>query len=80
MLKADSCEEQLREVLKYFEIYVTQKDIFSRCQICNSDEFAKIPKTVMDKLMQRFVINDFFLQSLSGQMVINPYNFLALLS
>ncbi|XP_017880434.1 exonuclease mut-7 homolog [Ceratina calcarata] len=50
----DTPEEQLREVLQLFKIAVWQKHIFSRCQICNSDEFAKVPKSIMDKLLKSF--------------------------
>ncbi|XP_076386232.1 exonuclease mut-7 homolog isoform X2 [Megachile rotundata] len=52
---ADRPDDQLREVLEYFRVLVTQRDVFSRCQICNSDEFAKVPKSVMDKLVKNFV-------------------------
>lgn len=47
--------EQLREVLSHFSVIVTQKDIFSRCQICNFDEFVEVPKALMDELVRRFV-------------------------
>lgn len=46
--------EQLREVLNHFSVAVTQKDIFSRCQICNFDEFVEVPKKLMDQLVKRF--------------------------
>ncbi|EGI70405.1 Putative exonuclease mut-7-like protein [Acromyrmex echinatior] len=54
-IMADTADNQLREVLNYFGIVVTQNDIFSRCQICNFDEFVKVPKKLMDHLMQSFV-------------------------
>ncbi|EFN78697.1 Probable exonuclease mut-7-like protein [Harpegnathos saltator] len=50
-------EKQLCEVLRHFDVVVTQNDIFSRCQKCNNDEFVKIPKYIMDKLIQSFVKN-----------------------
>lgn len=50
---ADTPDNQLREVLCYFGVVVTQNDIFSRCQICNCDEFVKVPKQLMDDLVQR---------------------------
>lgn len=50
----DMPEQQLREVLQYFKIAIWQKHIFSRCQLCNSDEFAKVPKQIMDKLLKSF--------------------------
>ncbi|XP_033311571.1 exonuclease mut-7 homolog isoform X2 [Bombus bifarius] len=48
-------DAQLREVLKYFKIIVTHRDIFSRCQDCNSDEFVKASKQLMDKLLKSYV-------------------------
>ncbi|XP_018049146.1 PREDICTED: exonuclease mut-7 homolog isoform X2 [Atta colombica] len=54
-IMADTADNQLREVLNYFGIVVTQNDIFSRCQICNFDEFVKVPKKLMDRLMQSFM-------------------------
>ncbi|XP_029163775.1 exonuclease mut-7 homolog [Nylanderia fulva] len=52
---ADTPDNQLREVLRCFGVIVTQNDIFSRCQICNCDEFVKVPKQLMDDLVQSFV-------------------------
>ncbi|KAL6263465.1 hypothetical protein P5V15_006256 [Pogonomyrmex californicus] len=52
---ADTPDNQLREVLHHFGVMVTQNDIFSRCQICNCDEFVKVPKKLMDDLVQSFV-------------------------
>lgn len=46
--------EQLREVLNHFSVVVTQKDIFSRCQICNYDEFVEVPKSLMKDLVKSF--------------------------
>ncbi|XP_020281689.1 exonuclease mut-7 homolog isoform X3 [Pseudomyrmex gracilis] len=51
---ADTPEKQLREVLNHFGVVVTQNDIFSRCQICNCDEFVKVPKKLMDDIVQNF--------------------------
>lgn len=50
---ADTPEKQLREVLNHFGVVVTQNDIFSRCQICNCDEFVKVPKKLMDDIVQK---------------------------
>ncbi|XP_035736310.1 exonuclease mut-7 homolog isoform X1 [Vespa mandarinia] len=47
--------EQLREVLSHFSVIVTQKDILSRCQFCNFDEFVEVPKTLMDELVRSFI-------------------------
>ncbi|XP_029675764.1 exonuclease mut-7 homolog isoform X2 [Formica exsecta] len=59
-IMADTPDNQLREVLCYFGVVVTQNDIFSRCQICNCDEFVKIPKQLMDDLVQRLINNKRF--------------------
>lgn len=48
----DMPEKQLCEVLKHFNVVVTQNDIFSRCQKCNYDEFVKVSKSSMDILLQ----------------------------
>lgn len=54
-IMADTPDNQLREVLHHFGVFITQNDIFSRCQICNCDEFVKVPKKLMDDLVQSFV-------------------------
>ncbi|XP_067212530.1 exonuclease mut-7 homolog [Linepithema humile] len=54
-IMADTPDNQLREVLCNFGVIVSQNDIFSRCQICNYDEFVKVPKRLMDDLVQSFV-------------------------
>ncbi|XP_076248872.1 exonuclease mut-7 homolog [Calliopsis andreniformis] len=53
-VQADNPYEQLREVLNYFGVSVMKRNIFSRCQACNSNEFAKITRRFMDKLMKSF--------------------------
>ncbi|KOC63420.1 putative exonuclease mut-7 like protein [Habropoda laboriosa] len=55
LVSADTAEDQLREVINHFGIVITQRDIFSRCQACNSDEFTKVPKVLMDKLIQSYL-------------------------
>ncbi|XP_066138244.1 exonuclease mut-7 homolog [Euwallacea fornicatus] len=40
-------DEQLQEVLNYYKITVTKEHVFSRCMICNSNNFAKIQKNTM---------------------------------
>nr|XP_018912099.1 PREDICTED: exonuclease mut-7 homolog [Bemisia tabaci] len=37
---ADNIEDQLQEVLDYYKIDVKEEDIFSRCQLCNENEFS----------------------------------------
>lgn len=36
---SDNVDEQLIEVIRYFNICVNEENIFSRCQICNANEF-----------------------------------------
>ncbi|XP_067661901.1 exonuclease mut-7 homolog isoform X1 [Haliotis asinina] len=45
--------EQAMEVLKHFNVKVTQKDIFSRCQVCNGDEYLEIPASDLKILYDR---------------------------
>ncbi|XP_046578003.1 exonuclease mut-7 homolog [Haliotis rubra] len=45
--------EQATEVLKHFNVKVTQKDIFSRCQVCNGDEYLQIPASDLKILYDR---------------------------
>ncbi|XP_076171130.1 exonuclease mut-7 homolog isoform X2 [Ptiloglossa arizonensis] len=52
LILADIPDDQLREVLNYFEVLVTKRDIFSRCRVCNSDEFLKVPKLLMYQLSE----------------------------
>lgn len=46
-------ESQLKEVLTYFKIIVTQRDIFSRCLECNEREFIFVPTKDMIDIMQK---------------------------
>jgi len=47
---ADKVENQVIEVLKYYNVILTESDIFSRCQICNSNEFILLNRSEMQKL------------------------------
>ncbi|KAK1123956.1 hypothetical protein K0M31_006985 [Melipona bicolor] len=74
----DTPNDQLREVLNYFKIRVTERDIFSRCQDCNSDEFVKVPKLLMDKLLKSYIKitrkNNYSITSNSSDCVDNTYH------
>ncbi|XP_063986238.1 exonuclease mut-7 homolog isoform X2 [Diachasmimorpha longicaudata] len=50
----DKSHLQLREVLSHFNIKLTEEDIFSRCQICNRDEFLLLSNNTVWDLMKRF--------------------------
>ncbi|KAM6170163.1 exonuclease mut-7 homolog [Rhynchocyon petersi] len=45
--------EQVRAVLKHFNVRVTLSDVFSRCQVCNCDQYLKVSKDMMKHLMQQ---------------------------
>ncbi|XP_041741386.1 exonuclease mut-7 homolog [Coregonus clupeaformis] len=50
------CSEKARDqavrVLKHFNVQPTQSDIFSRCQVCNSDQYLKMPREDMTRLLK----------------------------
>ncbi|ESO95750.1 hypothetical protein LOTGIDRAFT_116671 [Lottia gigantea] len=46
-------QEQATEVLKHFNVKVTQRDIFSRCQVCNGDQYAKMAQKDMQEIARR---------------------------
>ncbi|XP_038637844.1 exonuclease mut-7 homolog isoform X2 [Scyliorhinus canicula] len=39
---SEKAKDQAVTVLKHFNVRVTPKDIFSRCQVCNGDEYLKL--------------------------------------
>ncbi|XP_074474181.1 exonuclease mut-7 homolog [Sebastes fasciatus] len=51
------CSEKARDqavrVLKHFNIQLTPSDIFSRCQACNSDEYAEVPRKDMVRMLKQ---------------------------
>lgn len=49
-LVSDVLEDQLEEVLRYFNIVVTRQDVFSRCQMCNGGDFVVVTRDVMHQL------------------------------
>ncbi|XP_013417468.1 exonuclease mut-7 homolog isoform X1 [Lingula anatina] len=42
-----SKREQVVDVLQHFNVIVMQRDIFSRCQVCNGSNYIKIPQAAM---------------------------------
>ncbi|XP_045145272.1 exonuclease mut-7 homolog [Echinops telfairi] len=44
--------EQALAVLRHFNVRVTLADLFSRCQVCNCDQYLKVSKDVMKLLLQ----------------------------
>nr|CAD7603546.1 unnamed protein product [Timema genevievae] len=57
-VRTEDCdvEDQVKEVLQYFNTAVSKEDIFSRCQMCNGDEFAKVLPAKMEQLFQAWEI------------------------
>lgn len=49
-IQTEQIDEQAIEVLKFYNIIVTKEDIFSRCQICNSNEFILATKFDIKKI------------------------------
>ncbi|XP_078040798.1 exonuclease mut-7 homolog isoform X2 [Augochlora pura] len=45
---------QLQQLLSYHGVFVTQRDIFSRCKVCNSSEFTRVYGTIMKRLFERY--------------------------
>nr|XP_025117905.1 exonuclease mut-7 homolog isoform X7 [Bubalus bubalis] len=43
-------QQQAKAILRHFNVRVTPADIFSRCQVCNCDQYLKVSKDVMKQL------------------------------
>nr|CAD7574286.1 unnamed protein product [Timema californicum] len=56
-VQSEDCdlEDQVKEVLQYFNVAISKEDIFSRCQMCNGDEFTKVLPAKMEQLFQAWV-------------------------
>ncbi|XP_069121418.1 exonuclease mut-7 homolog isoform X1 [Argopecten irradians] len=48
-----TAREQVMEVMGHFGVKVKTEDIFSRCQVCNCDQYLKIPQTLTKQLWHR---------------------------
>ncbi|RZF48003.1 hypothetical protein LSTR_LSTR002069 [Laodelphax striatellus] len=46
-----SLEDQIAAVLDYYNIAVKESDIFSRCMVCNFNEFARVESHTMREMM-----------------------------
>ncbi|KAJ8339012.1 hypothetical protein SKAU_G00357980 [Synaphobranchus kaupii] len=50
------CSEKARDqtvrVLRHFNVQLTPEDIFSRCQACNGDEYMKLPREDMARILR----------------------------
>ncbi|XP_028664546.2 exonuclease mut-7 homolog [Erpetoichthys calabaricus] len=49
---SEKAREQALQVIRHFNVQVTQADIFSRCQACNGDEYLKLLREDMAKLIE----------------------------
>ncbi|CAC5357048.1 unnamed protein product [Mytilus coruscus] len=45
-VQTTTAREQVVEVLQYFNVKVTEKDIFSRCKVCNGNVYLQVPSNV----------------------------------
>ncbi|XP_046996046.1 exonuclease mut-7 homolog [Schistocerca americana] len=54
LVSEGNLEKQLKEVLEYFNVTVTKKDVFSRCKICNGDTFIKVTRNTMQQLAENY--------------------------
>lgn len=50
---SEKARDQALRVLKHFNVHLTPSDIFSRCQACNNDEYLKLPREDMTRMMNR---------------------------
>ncbi|XP_075628214.1 exonuclease mut-7 homolog isoform X10 [Balearica regulorum gibbericeps] len=49
---SEKAKEQALQVLKHFNVQVSLADIFSRCQVCNCDQYLKVPRERMRQLVE----------------------------
>ncbi|XP_056593300.1 exonuclease mut-7 homolog [Triplophysa dalaica] len=49
---SEKARDQALRVLRHFHVYLTPADIFSRCQACNCDEYLKLPREDMTRMMK----------------------------
>ncbi|CAG9858187.1 unnamed protein product [Phyllotreta striolata] len=49
----DYTDEQIREVLDYYKVAVTKENVFSRCQVCNGNNFVKLSRSTMMALVNK---------------------------
>ncbi|KAF7669556.1 hypothetical protein LDENG_00155470 [Lucifuga dentata] len=51
------CSEKARDqavrVLRHFNVQPTSSDIFSRCQVCNNDEYLAVPRDDMARMLRQ---------------------------
>ncbi|XP_017786013.1 PREDICTED: exonuclease mut-7 homolog [Nicrophorus vespilloides] len=52
---SDLIEDQLQQVVEYYNIVVSRNDVFSRCKICNGNNFVKVSPSTMNALAETSV-------------------------
>ncbi|XP_018609344.1 exonuclease mut-7 homolog isoform X2 [Scleropages formosus] len=49
---SEKARDQAVQVLRHFRVQLTPEDIFSRCQACNGDQYMKLPRDEMARLLK----------------------------
>ncbi|CAJ1070878.1 exonuclease mut-7 homolog [Xyrichtys novacula] len=49
---SEKAKDQTVKVLQHFNVQPTPRDIFSRCQACNSDEYVAVPREDMNRMLK----------------------------
>ncbi|XP_060918066.1 exonuclease mut-7 homolog [Labrus mixtus] len=49
---SEKAKDQAVRVLRHFNVHPTPRDIFSRCQACNSDEYVAVPRKYMVRMLK----------------------------
>jgi len=44
---AETLDDQIEEVFRYFNVVASEEDVFSRCVVCNGGRYLVLPKSVM---------------------------------
>lgn len=57
-VQSDNVDEQLIEVIRYFNICVNEENIFSRCQLCNCNEFILLTQNDVMQMNRYYMERD----------------------
>lgn len=47
---SDLLDEQIKEIFQYFNVVADENDLFSRCVICNGDQYIKLARHHLERL------------------------------
>ena len=50
LVRPDKVDEQLAEIRRYFNLNISEEDIFVRCSLCNGDRYITISRTLMKQM------------------------------